>query len=150
METPSTIESIHYPTSTAYLEPAGQGRRLANLLIDSVGIMGAAISLGVICALLGFDSFLDSLDQPLMSQLVGIVLFFIYYLFFETVFGRTLGKLVTGTEVVMEDGSKPPFAVILKRTLWRCVPFNGFSFLGSAQGWHDTKSETIVVRVRRS
>ena len=129
-----------------YLVPVGQGRRFANYLIDLVSIVSIAVFIGLLCALLGFTSFIDSLDNSLMERVVGLVLSFVYYLFFEALFGRTIGKMVTGTRVVMEDGSTPSFSAILKRTLWRCVPFDGLTFLGNARGWHDEKSDTMVIR----
>ena len=42
-------------------------------------------------------------------------------------FGRTVGKLVSGTRVVTESGDKPTTLQILQRTLSRMVPFEGES-----------------------
>jgi len=147
METPSTItEYNEYAAPQEYLEPVGPGRRFANYMVDVAAILTFGIIVVFICALLGFDAFIDSLDGPLMSRLVGLGLTLTYYLVLEGLFARTLGKVVTDTKVVMEDGSKPPFATILKRTLWRCMPFEVFTFLGHGRGWHDTKTNTMVVR----
>lgn len=149
METPSTItEYDEYAAPQEYLEPVGPGRRFANYMVDVAAILTFGIIVVFICALLGFDEFIDSLDGPLMSRLVGLVLSVTYYLVMEGLFARTLGKVVTDTKVVMEDGSRPPFAAILKRTLWRCVPFDALTFLGHGRGWHDTKTDTLVVRRR--
>ncbi|PXY41515.1 RDD family protein [Flavobacterium cheongpyeongense] len=75
---------------------------------------------------------------------VSIAIAIIYYVLTEGLFGRTLGKLVTGTIVVNENGLKPGFGTIFKRTLCRSIPFDAFSFLGS-RGWHDSISDTYVV-----
>ncbi len=128
----------------------GLAHRLAADAHYCIGALVGSKFFGVLCGLLGFTSFLEALDNPLLDRLVGILLAFVYYFFFEALFGRTVGKMVTGTKVVMEDGSVPSFTAILKRTLWRCVPFEQFSFLGSPQGWHDTKSDTMVVRMTRA
>lgn len=61
--------------------------------------------------------------------------------------GRSLGKLITGTKVVMIDGSKPTFMDFVKRNYCRAIPFEIFSFFGvEATGWHDTISDTRVVK----
>lgn len=143
MTTPATLDSPEY------LEIAGQGRRFVNYLIDLACVFLLAAQFGVILVLLGKESWLESFDNPLVDRLFTILLLFFYYLFFEGLFGRTVGKMVTGTTVVMEDGTRPPFSATLKRTLWRIVPFEPLSFLGSGQGWHDTKSDTMVVRLPR-
>lgn len=78
---------------------------------------------------------------------VSILISLGYYLLLESLFGRTLGKLVTGTVVINENGLKPDFQTIFKRTLCRCIPFDALSFLGSSRtgGWHDSISNTFVV-----
>lgn len=79
---------------------------------------------------------------------VGTYLSFamIYYLFFEGLFGRTIGKIVTGSVVVDENGLKPSFKIIFIRTLYRLIPFEALSFLSkSAKFWHDSFSKTYVV-----
>lgn len=75
----------------------------------------------------------------------------LYYVPFETGFGRTPAKLITGTKVVSEDGGPPGLGRVLGRTLVRMVPFEVFSFLGGdgrPVGWHDSWSGTRVVRTR--
>lgn len=83
-----------------------------------------------------------------MSDFEGQILFvaicIFYYSFSEGIFGRSLGKFITGTIVVDENGQKPSFGTIFKRTLCRLIPFDALSFLGS-RGWHDSISDTYVV-----
>lgn len=45
--------------------------------------------------------------------------------------GKTIGKYITKTIVVMEDGSKPKASDIVLRSLCRLIPFDAFSFLGT-------------------
>ena len=67
----------------------------------------------------------------------------------ESLTGRTMAKLITRTKVVMENGDKPTFEVILTRTLCRLIPFNWISFLGDdGVGWHDSLSKTRVISVK--
>ena len=68
-----------------------------------------------------------------------------YYLGFETATGKSPAKWLTRTRVVTDDGRRPTFAQIFKRTLIRFVPFEPFSFLGRGRGWHDRWTKTRVV-----
>jgi len=101
-------------------------------ILDSIGLTG-----------FGFWVFNSS---NITWVFVNIFLSLSYYLLAESLFGRTLGKLVTGTIVINENGLKPDFQTIFKRTLCRCIPFDAFSFLGSSRtgGWHDSISNTFV------
>jgi uncharacterized RDD family membrane protein YckC len=77
----------------------------------------------------------------------GFIIMSGYYIFFEGIFGQSLGKMITGTFVVTEDGEKPNLERIMTRTLCRFIPFDTFSFLGAnAIGWHDSISKTMVVK----
>ncbi|MES2409918.1 MAG: RDD family protein [Bacteroidota bacterium] len=70
----------------------------------------------------------------------------IYYIFLETLFGQTIGKFITKTIVVDENGERVTHEVILIRTLCRLIPFYEFSFFGiPSRGWHDSISKTYVV-----
>lgn len=72
---------------------------------------------------------------------------FIMFLTEKITNGRSLGKLLTGTKVVKTDGSPLTTDDLLKRNFSRAVPFDGFSFLGN-NGWHDSWSDTRVVRIK--
>lgn len=85
-----------------------------------------------------------------MPRLVDRVITGIFYalLMFLVEFatkGRSLGKFITGTMVVKEDGSLPSSQDFLKRNFSRIVPFDTLSFLGT-RGWHDSWSDTKVVK----
>jgi uncharacterized RDD family membrane protein YckC len=73
---------------------------------------------------------------------------FIYYGLSESLTGRTLGKLATGTRVVNNKGITPSVNEILLRTLCRFVPFDALSFFGDS-GWHDDWSKTKVVSINK-
>jgi uncharacterized RDD family membrane protein YckC len=69
-----------------------------------------------------------------------------YYISLETLFGRSVGKFVSQTMVVDENGNKPSHHMILIRTLCRLIPFYEFSFFGiPTRAWHDSLSKTYVV-----
>jgi len=138
---------------------ASKSKRFANYVIDRIVFYGIIIVLGIlavlIASLLGSESvlnFLDSLENvnSLVDRLITTIIFIILYMIIEGLTQRTVGKLITRTKVVMENGEKPPFETIVVRSLCRMIPFNAFSFLGSIpRGWHDTISKTFVVDVQK-
>ena len=80
--------------------------------------------------------------------ILGIIIISAYYIAFEGISGRTIGKFITRTKVVTETGEEPEFSHILKRTFCRFIPFESFSFLDSKRtGWHDRFSNTQVVEI---
>lgn len=132
---------------------ATQGQRLANYFIDLLVQYGLTFGLGFVVAalalFLGFEGFLNWLAtiDKLTEYLLGVVVLILYYSFFEILFARSVAKYITKTVVVMADGSKPSAGTIVRRTFCRIIPFNHFSFLGnSGRGWHDSISETYVVK----
>lgn len=111
----------------------------------------AIFVIAIIIAFSGGSEALRSLEtiSPIQEFLFGFLCYFTYYLFFESIFGRTLGKLITGTTVVNEHGGKPVFKQIIGRTLCRLIPFEPFSFFGaSGYGWHDSIPKTYVIDIR--
>ncbi len=91
-----------------------------------------------------------SLWLKIMSSLGVLGTYFcfavVYYLIFENLFGRTVGKFLTGSIVVNEYGIKPNFTTVFTRTVCRLIPFDALSFLGeSGRIWHDSISKTYVV-----
>jgi len=76
-----------------------------------------------------------------------LFIYFLYYLIFESLFGRTPAKFLTGTKVIDENENRPNFKTILIRNLSRLIPFDSFSFLMSDTGWHDSISKTSVINI---
>lgn len=131
---------------------ASKGRRFANMLIDTIAIY-VMIFAGVFLTGVVFPDFIDGLvnamDHPVWSRLFGAFLFFLFYVVMEWgTKGKTIGKFVTNTRVVKDDGTPLTLATIARRSASRLVPFEAFSFLGSNErGWHDRWSDTAVVYV---
>lgn len=132
---------------------ASHGQRIANLIIDLIVhyiiIFMIGIALGLIALWLGDPSIVDWMSNSsfITEYLLGALISVIYYFFMKTFTSRTIGKYITKTMVVMEDGTKPDSSQIFKRTLCRLIPFNALSFLGSpCNGWHDNISDTYVVK----
>lgn len=135
---------------------ASKGKRFANFIIDYIGqlIIGGAIgiAMAIISEITGDYEYVAWIDTmgTLGEYALGIVILIVYYMFFETITGRTLGKYITNTKVLTEDGQKPEADKILYRTLSRMIPFEAFSFLGDeGRGWHDSIAKTVVVDVKK-
>ena len=139
--------------------PSSALRRLANYLIDRIlggivfgvvivivwGIISVLSKSGVVSPESAFVKIINTIIPVLI--VLSIYINPLYYLFFEGIWGRTLGKWITKTKVVRMDGSKPKFVQILGRSFARLIPFEAFSFLISNNpvGWHDRLSKTLVV-----
>ena len=128
-------------------QPASRWRRLTNLLIDTLGFLLLSGVCGIVLEIAKLLFHVDMLAS--MGGAYGIFVLVLYYLGSEALFGRTLGKLVTHTRVVSESGGPATFWQLLMRTLYRLIPFEGFSFLATRRpGWHDRWSKTRVVLTR--
>jgi uncharacterized RDD family membrane protein YckC len=130
------------------LVQAERWRRFVNLVIDYLASIALAALFAIALAFFGGQAGLAWLDRQ-NDLLFGIVLTLAYYVPLEFTFGRTLGKLITGTRVVDEKGGPPSLGKILGRSLCRFIPFEPFSFFSAdARGWHDSIPRTYVVKVR--
>ena len=130
-------------------EPASKGKRILNLIIDYIGFLALSFLIGVLGQIPALEGLVEGFFS-LPDAMLGFVVFLIYYPPLEIIFGRTLGKLVTGTKVVDEKGKKPKAIQILIRTFCRFIPFEAFSFLGdTGRGWHDSIPNVYVISVRK-
>lgn len=113
--------------------------RLYNFLIDS--------SLFFIFVLAFATMVKNFVDRETLKY-VMIVCYYFYYLIFESIFGQTIGKMVTKTKVVnKKTGQKPRFTSILIRTLSRLIPIDFLSYLITPNGIHDLLSKTELKQV---
>jgi|SRR5688572_29784208 len=138
---------------------ASLGQRFLNFLIDNLlmryglsYLTGTAIGylLVAVAPDFAYDLFSDesSWNLILLSYIFGIFNYTIYYTFCEKIFhGYTLGKLITGTRAVRQDGEELTFKNALLRSLSRLVPFEPFSAFGR-RPWHDEWTDTMVIKSR--
>jgi uncharacterized RDD family membrane protein YckC len=124
------------------LEAAGLGSRIVNYLFDLLGIGMFSFTVGTALSALGLETLLLEVN----GLLTGFLIVLTYYTVLEGLTSRTLGKFVTGTHVVTDEGLKPSFPAILGRTLCRFIPFEAITFLFSPIGFHDRLSHTRVVK----
>jgi uncharacterized RDD family membrane protein YckC len=131
-------------------------QRLAHYIIDMIVIYAIALFFIIVVSHLtvafdfyGFGEWIENMSD-LEAQLVFFIFLLTYFIVIETLTSRSLAKYITGTIVVLEDGSKPDFGTITKRTLCRVIPFDALSFFSTnARGWHDSISDTFVVNKNR-
>jgi hypothetical protein len=92
---------------------------------------------------------LNNLDIEAVKSnfLVSFSVTFFYYLIFEAATrGRSLGKILTNTIAISQDGQPFAFRHALIRTLCRFIPLEPFSALLAYLPWHDSLSKTAVVK----
>lgn len=140
---------------------ATQGQRFVNWLVDNLlmrftltyvtsimlGILLGALAPEILSKLVYRDGGI-SWELFLLSYLIAIFNYLIYYTFCEKLFrGYTLGKLISGTRAIRQDGGELRFRDALLRSLVRLVPFEAFSGFNTLT-WHDSWTDTMVVRAR--
>ncbi|MBT2563293.1 RDD family protein [Pedobacter sp. ISL-68] len=124
---------------------ASTGKRFVNYIIDVIVFYILAFGLGIVIGVLK-PSLLVGVDD-LSLRLVSLLFYGIVMFVTEAMSnGRSIGKLVTGTRAVNEDGSDMSFQKIFVRNIVRAIPFNALSALGTPSSpWHDRWSDTMVV-----
>ena len=131
------------------LEPAGRARRFANYLIDFVAQLLLVFLLAVVSTIIWGESSMAWIETT-PDILLGVAMMFAYYVPMESLTGRTVGKFITRTIVVDEEGRRPTFGQVFGRTLARLIPFEAFTFFNSeARGLHDSLPKTYVVIKRQ-
>lgn len=140
-------------------EFASTGQRFLNYLIDNllmryglsyitgtaVGFLLASISPEFTRELFYGQNYLSLF---LVAYIIGVFNYTIYYTLCEKLFkGYTLGKLITGTRAIKNDGSELTFKDAILRSLSRLVPFEPFSGFGG-HPWHDQWTNTMVIKSR--
>ena len=125
--------------------------RFINFILDSFSSFITIIISGYVVVMIGnifnwdiFSIWNKFVIESTYSACLSFLM--INYLVLEGLFGRSFGKLITGTIVVNKNGLKPGFYTIFIRTLCRLIPFDMVSFLSkSGRIWHDSISKTYVV-----
>lgn len=131
---------------------ASKSKRLLNVLLDYFGIIIFLTVFFAILILIGGDEFVVSRhsSSEMTLKIQGVIAVICYYLFMEYYLeGKSFGKFITGTKVVMLDGKAPSLKAVFGRVLARFIPFEPLSLLwADTQAWHDKLSGTMVVEDR--
>lgn len=126
-------------------------QRFLNWFLDTVALVFIVLFFIIIISAIAKSYGNKTVIPYIMLHPIGQYTFvsivrLIYYICFETWFGRTIGKFATKTIVVDEKGERVNHDVILIRSLCRLIPFYELSFMFHAnRWWHDTISKTYVV-----
>ena len=146
--------------ATGELPLASQGQRFVNMIIDGIianvlaQVVGfvVGVAYGIMAASSGREIAESELAiLQLIGGMLGLLIFLMYYIVCEIAFGRTIGKLATGTRVVNSQGQAASAGQIIGRSFARMIPFEAFSFFGGKGfpvGWHDSLSGTRVIKIR--
>ncbi len=128
---------------------ASPDQRFINRLIDGLVL----IAFYFVFFVLGGD-LVSIIDNSIFTFLYFTMFFtspLTYYTFTEGKYGKTLGKYVTKTTVLNQNGTKITFLTAFLRTLCRLIPFNFiFVFLDDNLTLHDKLTGTYVSRGYRS
>jgi hypothetical protein len=109
-----------------------KGIRIINYVIDSLIIVGIT----------------KLLDDDIKKGGVYIFTFLMYYTFFEWFLnGKTIGKLITKTRAIKDNGEFLTLKEAFARSVIRLIPIEPFVCLITdyAYGWHDRWTNTIVI-----
>ena len=129
---------------------ASKGARFANYLIDLVAFYIVFFIVIMILMLISpaFKEWIVN-SGDLVQRLLGVISYILFTFFVETFTGgRSLGKLITGTKVIMTDGQKPSAGNYFLRNIIRgIILVDQLSFLGE-NGFHDQWSNTRVINIK--
>jgi uncharacterized RDD family membrane protein YckC len=147
--------------SAAFVEApnAGLGKRFLNSFLDFIAVLGVVFVLFFVLAVIEEMGYRINSEElfanasEFQQTVIVYLLFFGYYTCCEGFFGRSFGKLITGTKVVTLSGAPLTIRSAMLRSFIRLLPFEALSFFGSfgygvGSGWHDKWTSTRVVDLR--
>lgn len=150
MQTGDTIIDYDPHVETVYVR-ASTGKRFANYIIDMIAFYLVAFAIIMFIAVSSPTSIEDMVDDNAGSQLIDRILFIVGYALFMSIVaalfkGKSLGKLITGTQAVNLDGSSISVGTAFGRGFSRAVPFCAFSAFGNPSNpWQDRWTDTMVI-----
>lgn len=130
-------------------EYANGGQRLANFLIDQTIVSVIYFTVATILSTSFSFIFKEASKANIYFTSIAVAINLGYYILLEGIGGKTIGKYITRTRVLSTDGQPVTFKKALVRSLCRMLPCEPFSFLSRSNGWHDSMTDTIVVKDRR-
>ncbi len=132
---------------------AGAGQRFLNYIIDFICFLVFIVVLAIFIGFFYADFFYElSTINSFADRVITLVLYGTFMGTIEAITkGSSLGKLITGTKAVNEDGTTITTATAFGRGFGRAVPFNAFSAFGNPpHPWHDKWSKTYVIDKKAS
>lgn len=130
------------------IENASLGLRFVNNLVDGLFLQyGLGTLFSPFFEWLLFETNMEWGAFVATTFILNVLIAVTYYTLLEAYAGKTLGKLLTGTRVLSEDGEKPSLSQCIGRSFTRFIPIEAFSFFGEEpRGWHDRWTNTVVVK----
>jgi len=150
------FDNIKIKASTDQVRLVGGGKRFLNCIVDGFIVYFLSFIFNFIYLIVLYnvlsvenrdmDSHIFSLFILLVRCLASMIVHLSYYILFEYLTQKTIGKMLTATLVVTKKGGRPSFYQIVIRSLVRLMPFESLTFFGTySVGWHDEISGTLVV-----
>ena len=153
----ATAEMLHPDVAVATFDFATKEQRCINFIVDNLVMrFSLAYATGIMFAFVIkslFPAFAEILfdDNSMLAFLVATYMisrvnYAIYYSLSEKYFnGYTLGKLVTGTRAIRDDGDELTWKNAIHRSFSRFLPFEFLSGFG-CKPWHDSWTKTMVIK----
>lgn len=149
------FDNIKIKVSTDQVRLARGGKRFLNCIVDGFIVYFLSFIFNFICLIVLYnvlsvesrdmDNHIFSLFILLVWCLASMIVYLSYYILFEYLTQKTIGKMLTVTKVVTKKGGRPSFYQIVIRSLVRLIPLESLTFLGACSvGWHDEISGTLV------
>ncbi|ULQ51768.1 RDD family protein [Flavihumibacter fluvii] len=129
------------------MKSVDKGTRIGNWMVDTIVLVVVTTIITYIIAFY-YPQILEE-DNNALGLLISAIVFF-YYFIFESVSGKTIGKILSHTIVVDKNGEPPKKVKLLVRSFIRLTPIYGLSLLFGHQGIHDMLSSTTVVKVEKA
>ncbi|MBI4374021.1 MAG: RDD family protein [Deltaproteobacteria bacterium] len=139
--------------------PSREGFRTDEMVSGSATVRTIAFLIDTIFIALLYYGYLlvipvkDPMVSALLLNLTPLVLL-LYLTLAEAIFSATIGKVIFGFRVIHEDGSRPSFAMIIVRNLFRITDLNPIGYLSALlssrkQRPGDIAAGTRVIRAKR-
>jgi uncharacterized RDD family membrane protein YckC len=132
--------------------PATVGQRFVNGFIDAIAVWLLFFLINLLLSSLLPDLYAAAPPYPqpasyvIPLRLIQLLAAALLYTVLEGISGgRSVGKLITNTQAVRENGARIGWKDALLRSLCRLVPFEAFSAFGG-HPWHDRWTRTMVIQ----
>jgi uncharacterized RDD family membrane protein YckC len=155
MEQQNQADFLEEIQQEMYVDPVSPSIRFANFIIDRIILIAFLFGGMFVWATIAVSRgeniktyllFQENGLATVLQLLLGYVCTLVYYTVSETAMkGRTIGKLVTGTIAITQNGTAFTVKHAFMRSLCRIIPFEPFSGFGYMP-WHDSMTKTSVVK----
>ena len=122
------------------LKDASAGKRFLNLFFDVITLLMVIAAVNTLYIVFRF------LESDVLVRMFDLAVIFAYFWGLESALGQTVGKIITKTKVVKENGEKPQTFDLAIRSVSRFIPFEPI-IVKNKRWLHDRLSKTRVVEI---